>query len=647
MHKCWNVIDIVLGLTFLLACTPSVKVPEPVEGPFPELSAIDSLMWRQPDSALAVLMDYLNDGGRDGVHTVSTDQPFENHYAQLLLAELLYKNDYEQTNRKDLLQAVSYFDSLTSILNDFPHASWHHGGRLVSLSNHEPPSPVRNDNLVFLAARAHYINGVGYYENDSVVQACAEYLKALEVMEDGFEEQELVGKKARFMTYIYSRLGEMFSDQLLAEPSITCYKKALSYCRREPTSKYGIPVLLYHLGIQYDIANQKDSAAFYYDEALANMPDFDNLHYRDLWVNKTLFAYYYLNYSPDSLIIDLKRLVALSEDEDERMTRLLTLGNILFEDKQYDSSRVYLETVFEQQEDITSKMMAAENLSSIYQMEGDSVKAQKYASFLVGLAMSEIEKKTEVSKVNEMFKEHLAKEQERQAEMEREKAVKKALWMIIPIAVLVAMLIFIVVKHRGKKLLKVQQEEAKRVLGETERQHKEELEAERQTHRIEQAAISGRLKRSNQKVRELKDQIKQMDDSAAKTEAAASFNEEPICRLIMERVNEGQFKAKIDYLIYKDSALDKQQLLDLRLAVDRHFGQFTMRLKKSYPELTNSDLDYCCLYMLGLTDADIAALMQRTYNTVFERNGKMRKIFGSKNPLPITLMGIANNSSSI
>ena len=184
-------------------------------------------------------------------------------------------------------------------------------------------------------------------------------------------------------------------------------------------------------------------------------------------------------------------------------------------------------------------------------------------------------------------------------------------------------------------------------LEEKDKQHAEVLEAERQTHRMEQAAIAGRLKRRNQELRELKDQIKQMDDWAAKTEVAASFDEEPICRLIMDRVNEGQFKSKIDYIIYKDAALDKQQLLDLRLAVDRHFGQFTVRLKKAYPGLTNSDLDYCCLYLLGLTDADIAALMQRTYNTVFERNGKMRKIFGSENPLPVTLMGMAKDSSFI
>ena len=662
MNKCLNVIGILLVLLLLPYCgrREARQIEGQGSGAHAALAEIDSLMWRRADSAFVLLQEFVVSPEAEELDT------FDGHYCQVLISELLYKNDCEQTNREDLLFAVDYFDSLSADM---------HG---VSLQE-------RN---VFLDARAHYIYGVGYYERGDVVQACAEYLKALRVMEEQFEEKELVGKKAQFMAYICSRLGEMFSDQLLAEPAITCYKQALFYCRREPTSIYGIPVLLYNLGIQYDIANQKDSAAFYYDEALANMPDFDNLHYRDLMANKAIFAFYNLDYSSDSIIKSLKHLVALSADEEEKTTRLLTLGNILFDDKQYDSSRVYLETVYEQQEDLESKMIAAENLRDIYQIKGDSIKAQKYASFLAGFTMSEIEKKKDVSKINEMFKNYLTQKQEKHAEEEREKAIKRVINIIIPIAVVVALVIFIVLKHRSKKLLKEQQEKAGRMLGETERQHKDELrrrqveaekqledkekhyqseletkeaearkeleekdkqhaevlEAERQTYRMEQAAIAGRLKRRNQELRELKDQIKQMDDWAAKTEVAASFDEEPICRLIMDRVNEEQFKSKIDYIIYKDSALDKQQLLDLRLAVDRHFGQFTARLKKAYPELTNSDLDYCCLYLLGLTDADIAALMQRTYNTVFERNGKMRKIFGSETPLPITLMGMANDS---
>ena len=427
------------------------------------------------------------------------------------------------------------------------------------------------------------------------------------------------------------------------------------------------------------------------DKALANMPDFDNLHYRDLMANKAIFAFYNLDYSSDSIIKSLKHLVALSADEEEKTTRLLTLGNILFDDKQYDSSRVYLETVFEQQEDITSKIMAAENLSIIYQMAGDSIKAQKYTSFLAGFTTMEIEKKADVSKVNEMFKDHLTKKQEKQAGVAQEKAIKKTIKIIIPIAVGIALVIFILVKLRSKKLLKKQQEEADRILGETEQQHEEELrqrqaeadktledkekhhqqemeakeaqtkkeleerdkrhaevlEAERQTHLMEQAAISGRLKRSNQELRELKDQMRQQaGNGAPKQEAqAVSFNDEPICRLIMERVNEGQFKAQMDCKLYHDYALGKEQVMALREAADRHFGQFTNRIAKAYPDLTRGDLDYCCLYLLGLSDADVAALMQKAYPTVSHRARKMKAVFKSEAPLPTTLIDFAKESN--
>ncbi len=91
-------------------------------------------MWRQPDSALACLIPYFdtccrdvacnvypenhNGNSEDVARYVSTNVAFNRHYAHLLLSELLYKNDYAQTNRPALLQAVRYFDSLTFTLND-------------------------------------------------------------------------------------------------------------------------------------------------------------------------------------------------------------------------------------------------------------------------------------------------------------------------------------------------------------------------------------------------------------------------------------------------------------------------------------------------------------------------------------------------
>jgi len=188
----------------------------------PALQAIDSLMWQQPDSALACLLPWF-DTCRDAIHCVSTT--YDRHYAHLLLAELLYKNYYAQSNRAELRQAVAYYDSLTSTLSNTPTLRSRHCGL-------DPQSSNPSDSLFFLAARAHYINGVGHYEADSLVEACTEYLKALETMEGHFAEKALVGKKARLMALMYTHLTDLFSNLYLHEQAIFFGKEALEYYRK-------------------------------------------------------------------------------------------------------------------------------------------------------------------------------------------------------------------------------------------------------------------------------------------------------------------------------------------------------------------------------------------------------------------------------
>ena len=604
----------------------------------PELAYIDSLMWCQPDSALACLIPYFdtcrdvacnvypenhNGNSEDVARYVSTNVAFNRHYAHLLLAELLYKNDYAQTNRPALLQAVTYFDSLVRPTPPFKGA----GGIKKDLS--------QNPNLSFLTARAHYINGVGYYENDSLVPACAEYLKALELMESRFDEKDLVGKKARFMTYTYNRLGDMFSEQYMMESSIVCYEKALVYCIIEPTSPQGISNIYTRLGVQYDKLGNKDKMRDSYEQAIKSLPSRDNLGYRDLVVSKAL-GDYQLGLGLDNSLNAIRQILVQADDDDERLSRYVVIGAIFAEEKMYDSALFYLEPLFEVKENIAAKIPAAECLQIIYDSIGDNEKLDKCMLFLASKKKSEAQNKALVSQLDDLFKSYTNQKLKNEAEKAREKSIRKTIIVIVPIAVIVALVILIIVKLKNKKLLEEQQEDADRKLGESEQQH-----------RMEQAAISGRLKQKNEEVRELREQIKQLDDLAAKTETASSFNEEPICRLIMKRVHDGQFKSKIDCEIYKSYALDKQQLLDLRMAADRHFSQFTLRLRKAYPKLTNIDIDYCCLYLLSLTHADVSALMQRAYNTVIERDSKIQKIIGSEKPLPVLLMDIAQNTSSI
>ena len=408
------------------------------------------------------------------------------------------------------------------------------------------------------------------------------------------------------------------------------------------------------------------------------MPDSTNLSYRDIATAQALLSYQ-LTHQAKEPLTRLKQMAVLAEDDGERLTRYVVIGVVYFEENLYDSALLYLEPVLDNKMDRFLQTKVANYLRTIYDSLGNHEKSNECMSYLALHNETGAENSALVSQLSEMYKAYISWKLEKEAIAKRDEAIKKVLGIVVPFAIALALVIIVAAKLRSKKLLQKQREESERLLGETKQQHKEELrqrqdeaermledkekrhqweleakdkqysetvEAERQAHRMEQAAISGRLKRKNEEVRELKDQIKRQEELEATPKQAESFVDEPICQLILGRVKEGKFKSKVDYLDYKDSALSKQQLFELRVAADQHFDLFTIRLKNSYPQLTNGDLDYCCLYLLGLTNADLAALMQRAYNTVVERDGKLKKVFGNDNPLPVTLMGIAKNSLS-
>ena len=182
-----KLIYVVLMMVVMVGCKPHTTSPRP--SPRGEgvacrtLVGIDSLMWQQPDSALKVMLEFA------GSEEVDSLNEFEGHYCQVLVAELLFKNDYAQSNRTDVLKAVGYFDSIVDL-----HGADARGASLRPVPCRDA-SNASDKTIAFLDARAHYIKGVGYYERDSLVEACTEYLNTLRIMGSRFSENELVGQE--------------------------------------------------------------------------------------------------------------------------------------------------------------------------------------------------------------------------------------------------------------------------------------------------------------------------------------------------------------------------------------------------------------------------------------------------------------------
>ena len=602
-------IGLFLLLALLAACT---SVPEPavaeqsrsIEGPTQKLSSIDSLMWQQPDSALQALMAYEGDASE-----------YNHHYAQLLTSELLYKNYYEQTNRPELQQAVAYFDSLMQVSEP---------QRSLSLSKGRSASAKTT---AFLAARAHYINGVGYYERDSVIEACREYLKALEVMEGHFEEKEMVGEKARFMALTYTRLTELFSDFYLHEQAIYFAKHSLEYHKKQE-SLWHYAWALNEIGSQYEMTKALDSAEYYYQKANVALNDTNTLLYRDIAMHQACLMYKKDRYTY-TVLMELHRIISKSESEIERMARCLTIGEVFYHEQEYDSAKVYLDEVFRGLSSTGAKKQAAEWLVEICKIQGETSEIMEYAEFLVPFTNLNEEQSSLKSRLTNEHLDFEKKKQERIHRLKSENNHKKVVTIIASLIVmmaLIAMLYF--VNHLRNKRLQMEKDNTNRL-----------LETERQTHRMEQSALSSRLKRSNEALRQKKEEtkvlIKELEMHKMQTDwnKLDEFMNEDICIEILASLQGKDIKREAKSDAYPELHLGVSQLSRLEVAVEKHFNGLGKTLSDLYPRISRDEMYQCLLYLLNLEDVQIAALLDCDYSTVKKRSAKLKKHFGIEKDL--------------
>ena len=545
------------------------------ENSSPHVVAVDSLLQHDSDSALTYLEWFFES------YTPTSSPGSE--YMSLMLSEACFKVRREVAYCDEVGVALTYFDSVSCV---YPH----------------------DNDMAFLSARAHYMNaicinnGTIFTDDSLTMMACQEYYKALEIMEQHFDEEQMVEHKASFMALIFARLANIYSDKFLIEPTIYLYKNVLTYKRKASNPPSSLANTLFFLGYEFEKSEQFDSALYYYDQSLASMKDTIGVLYRNV-INRKALSSYQVQHDGQASVSALKR-IALAGNEFEQHDRYLGIGYVYKLDNQYDSAVIYLNQVFDDAPSLFLKTQSADYLREIYEDLGESDKAGEYARFVAQNTPPEFGTKADEWRFTNMFQEYMHQKQDNARLQEERENRGRILRIVLPLlALLMALAVWLLLNRKRHK----------------------RMEAEKQV-------LSGRLQEQGEALSAMKKRVE-----------AASFAEEPVCRLILERVNEGQFKSKVDYLVYKDYALNKEQLLALREAADVHFGDFTARLIKEYPTLTKGDIDYCCLYLLGLNDADIAALMQRAFNTVCERDRKLKAIFGSDEPLSATLRKLAKS----
>jgi len=583
----------IIGLFVMLALAACVKDPEPVvaehsrsiEGPTrkgafsSELSAIDSLMWQRPDSALACLLPYFD---------TCCAAEHDRHYAHLLLSELLYKNDYAQTNRAELQDAVVYFDSLSGIVDTRGVSLQGIGRRDASNASAQNMTPTN----VFLAARAHYIYGVGYYEQDSAVPACREYLKALEIMEERFAEKELVGKKAQFMAITYTHSTGLFSDQYLHEQAIFFGKEALRYYQKYDATSWHKAWMLDDIGSNYDMMKCFDSAESYYKTASMVVGDKNSLMYRDIAAHSA-----YLKYETGdqtNAMIELHRLLSMAESERELLARSLCIGEIFYHEKQFDSAEVYLNKVFHGSTLIDSKKQAAEWLERICEVKNLSEEAVEYARFLVPFATENENQSLLKSQLTELYSVYNQFEIEKQHKSIKNQTNRITYVFIGLLSVLLGVFVSYQIIKRKKQSLEAQMKE------------------EQYAHMKQQAALSDRLKhlkQTEQKALQQEEALRKLQSEFDATSKQSQQFQQAFKNRLLE--------------IYKSS--EENKLERILAEFSTAYPQGMDNLRANHPDLTETERNIVILSFLGFRTKEEAEILGLSLNTVEKYRTNIRK----------------------
>ena len=536
-----------------------------------ELVSIDSLMQSRPDSALALLQA----------------SPKEDPYYQLLLSEALYKNDSAQLNRPELLEAMAHYDSL---------------------------------GCPFLSARCHYMNGVGYYEMDSVLQACEQYLNALEIMEEHFTEKDLVGYKAKFMALLNTHLCGLFSDQYLHEQAIYFGKQSLIYYDEYDAEPWHLSWILNEIGAHYDMLDKIDSADYYYHKALDVLADTINLNYR-ITSGHLAFLAYKKTGDETQAFTQLYRLLDLSESDREFYSGCLSIGEIYYEEKKYDSAWKYLTMVFDESPSTDSRKQAAEWLVEICQVKKRD-ESSYFANFLVPFANENENKSTLKSLLSKQYNDYIHLKQEKQYQKttyERLRRIGIAISALLVITMALAFRYF--ANKRKKKRLEKQ------------------IMEERQAHEAKQKAMGGRLRESNEALRIQRSNNKlllrelEAQQNQIQWSNLDAFKNEAICHEILDSLKDKSIKREAKCEDYSELRLDDAQLSQLMAAVERHFHGFGKVLTDRYPRISDDESLQCMLCLLNLKDVQIAALLHCDYSTIKKRSSKLKRAFCTEKTL--------------
>ena len=605
---------------------------------------------------------------------------FEN---QIRLADSLYKNYLPQYNFEEVKAAMEFFDSVQ--LSAISRQRW----RLFNKKTDNENKLIAESRLL-TAAKAHYYHAVGLTERDDIVGACEHYFIALEIMESETEnlktsksEKRSQSRKVarsqsdclsdsatqipcdpetlrpcdlnkedyeknRFLSLVYTRLGELFLSENYCDLAISKYRKALKYVLLLGENK-AVANTYKCLGNSYQLYNMPDSALYYYNMSIKTDSNLTNR----LDVEKSIAKILFNKGEKDKAYILLKNNLNKLDNYIAKDSYYVTLGEMYYSDLIYDSATYFLK-ISSNSNNYSIKATSLGLLSTIHDSIGNQIEKAACDNILSKILLKSSNKTIHSSQLQSVYDEYKERKYEREKLEKNRKTYMTLLMFAFFIVSTFVILLFLwyINKRRSKILMTTILDNENLIIRINEDIKQKETEIERLSEdNLNKGKVIDdyieNIEKTTTEINELKKDVNEkeirigelLENIKAKDEQISNYKEQTV-NAIKADIN-SYYEAEICEKIllevkYKNTnkvkkitlnKLKPKEIVSLKYAANSTLNHLLNKITSNYRKIDNEDLICICLLLLDISITDISELMGKSYNAVWTRITKIKNTF--------------------
>ena len=592
-----------LLLLLASACKKSIEY-ETLASHWPVFEQVYAIKDSTPDSALMLMQRIADTMDVDALGKQST---FLLSEYQVLRTEVLYKNYALRREDTIAFEAFRFYDSVMpgTAGYDFP------------------------EDLCFQKARSYYYKAVVEERiTKQHIQAFSDYLNALWLMDGLMGTRRAIpsisktnSEYAHFTGLIYDRLAWFLYTYDAWDTSLECLEKS-SDCYELEGFDLGVASNYELMGDVMLAQGDREGSMEYYKSsdsihALLHTDDIYQ-HFSSL-IHQAIDLY---NTGEKEMTLELlQHALTMSDKASLKRQVHFSLGYFYYESHQYDSALFHYEQCY--------PLLPRQNVKSYCRiiksanMLGDSLKAAHYGELLSDFYMGQVAKSGDKNRMIVLYDAFKSNEKDMR---------QKDIWLFVTWIVAMALLIL------GLVIL---------ILERRRRHHKREIQ---ERERVE-AQLLNEIEATKNDTQQKEEKIKALQSKLDRVISNPDFqslpfdkklltlSELPISKRVL-KVKDVNVKA---FASYPELVLSDNHMTMLVNAVDAVFPKFSVRIIERYPRLKRSDVIYCCMYILGVSEAEAAALTGKTYQAVWTRSVKLHEIFDNKSNLQFVLHDMLKN----